>query len=409
MQNNHVIIAGGGFGGLSTAVFLARKNIENLKITLIDEKDYSLYYPILYEVACSDEELENQGDLKTCIALKFSDVLPKNITFLQGTVESVDSKAKTIKVGGRDLNYDYLVLALGSMSDYFGIEGLEENSLTLKSFPGAIRIRNAMQTLFAMQAEGQKPPIRVVIGGGGFSGVEMAGELTNLIEILQWKYDYPKNSVELQIVEGASQLLPGLDREVAETIHKRLSNMGVRISLDTRITKAEPSKLSLSTGETLNYNLLIWTGGVKSREVPILNDPDLKKDRKGRCEVDAKLTVCGGDIFMLGDNAAIAGKEGYLPQTATQAMYQAEYIVDAIAKRIAGEQPADFVPKEFPYIIPIRGKWAAWHDPNGFTKYGLTSWLAHRAADVRYFAKFLPYRKAFHLVWFGARLYSRND
>lgn len=409
MQNKHVVIAGGGFGGLSTAVFLARKNIENLQITLIDEKDYSLYYPILYEVACSDEELENQGDLKTCIALKFSEILPKNVTFVQGTVESVDSKSKILKVSGKDLNYDYLVLALGSMSDYFGIEGLEEYSLTLKSFPGAIKIRNAMQTLFAMHAEGQKPPIRIVIGGGGFSGVEMAGELMNLVEILRWKYDYPKDNVELQIIEGAPQLLPGLDREVAGTIHKRLSNMGVRISLGSRITKVEPAKLSLSTGETLNYDLLIWTGGVKSREVPILNYSDLEKDRKGRCQVDAQLTVCGGDIFMLGDNASIAGKEGFLPQTATQAMYQAEYIVDAIDKRLVGKQPSDFVPKEFPYIIPIRGKWAAWHDPHGFTSYGLTGWLAHRAADVRYFAKFLPYPKAFHLVWFGARLYSRND
>lgn len=410
MENQNkktVVVLGGGFGGLNTAVLLARKTRSNARIVLVDRNNYSLYHPGLYEVATADEEFTSIADLKHSIALPFAQILPREVEFMQGEIELVDQREKSVTISGKKINYDYLVCAFGSVVDCFGNQGLEHYCIHLKSLKDALYLRNQVEfTIQQHRQDVNKKMIRFLIGGGGFSGVELAGEVLNLCRILSWKYKYPMEKIEILIVEGSNQLLPGLPEELSRKIYERLKELGIEIRLSNLITEVGPNQIKVSTGETINYDLLIWTGGVRSVKIPFAQAA--RVDAKDRLIVDQNLSV-GDGIFAIGDNALILDvNKRPLPGNATQAIYQAEYVAGAIAAKLNGQTPEPFKPKNFPYIIPVSGKWAAMVMPP-MKFYGIFGWLGHRYADFRYFRRFLPIFKAFRLAWFDMALYSRND
>ncbi len=408
-MSKKIVIAGGGFAGLDLAKRLTAQKLPETKITLIDKNDYNLYYPNLYEVASSEEDFTTIEEMKDSVAIRFKDVLP-DVELARGVVTAIDAEKKFVTVSGHDLNFDYLVLALGSEVDYFGITGLAEHALTMKSVPDALRIRNQMEFLVeAHRLDVAKKLLRVVIGGGGFTGVELAGELVNLVNILSWKYNYPREKIELLVVEGTNQLLPGMPIEISQTINARLRSLGVQIRLNNMITNVSAGQASLNTGEILNYDLMIWTGGVKSAAMPFVQK--INCDRKGRAMCMPDLAVDGcHDIYAIGDNACIMDpNQKPLAQTATQALFQSEYLAAALVARIKGKEVKPFVTRENPFIIPVKGKWAVLHLPTGQTFYGFFPWVARRFADFRYFAKIMPLVKAFKLAWMETRLYIRND
>ncbi len=409
-----IIIGGGGFGGITCARLLARKARKyklNAEIILADRNNYHLYYPNLYEVATSEEEFVSIGALKKSIALPYAEILPKGAAFMQGEISEISPENKTVKIGGAQLNFDYLVLAFGSVTDYCGIKGLQEHALVLKSIPDALRIRNRAE--FAVQAASQdfkKKLLRIIIGGGGFSGVELAGEMLNLIQILSWKYNYPREKIELLIIEGSNQLLPGMPLHISEWVCGRLKKLGAQIRLENFVAEADRSSVFLNTGEKINYDLLVWTGGVRSADIPF--DKAMPSDKKGRLlESAASFCVQGCDfIFAIGDDAHVPDLHNVpVPQTATQAIYEAEYIAEAVMRKARAKQVPPFRPRAFGYIIPVKGKWAVLHLPSGLTWYGFLSWVARRFADLRYFSKLLPFGKAVRMAWFDTELYVKND
>lgn len=415
MQNkNKIVIAGGGFGGINCAVRLAaeiKNNKIDAEIILADRNDYHLYYPNLYEVATSEEEFAGIQVLKKSIALPYSEILPDNVSFIQGEISSIDAEHKTLNISGKVQEFDYLVLAFGSSTDYFGIKGLAENAFTLKSLTDALKIRNQAEFVFESNSmDVRKKLIRIVIGGGGFSGVELAGEMLNFIDLLCWKYNYPRDKAELLVIEGAPQLLPGMPENLSRKVFNRLKKLGAQIRLNNFISEADTSSVKVNTGEVINYDMLIWTGGVRAANIPLVQT--MPSDRKGRLmETAADVCVQGCDnIFAIGDIAHISDKNNIpMPQTATQAIYEAGYITSVIIKKLLSEKIPAFSPRSFGYIIPIKGKWAVLHLPSGFTWYGYFSWIARRFADLRYFSKLMPFGKAFRLAWFDTDLYTRND
>jgi NADH dehydrogenase len=410
----NIVIVGGGYGGLTTVLGLAKslkKNKINAKVTLIDKQNYHLCHPNIYEVATAEEEFTSNSGLRESVAIDFLKILPKEVEFIQGELQSIDQSQKNITVSNQKISFDYLVLALGSTSDDFGIPGVKEYTLTLKSLSDSLRIRNDLEFIFQMRSQDlNKKLIRIVIAGGGFSGVEFGGELLNFIDILSWKHKYPREKIELMIVEGAPQLLPGLDSEVSRRVYNRLDSMGTRILLSTMITKVEQSKVTLSTEEVLHYDILIWTGGVKSIDLPFAHPVDV--DKKHRCAVDEYLSLQGSSqtIFLLGDNACIMDKEKRpLPQTAVQAIDQGKYLAYAIEEKINNQKIVPYPTREFGYMIPVRGKWVIFHTANGFVFSGYIPWLVRRFADFRYYRSLMPFRKALRMVWRDTRLYARND
>ena len=404
-------------GGVNAALKIrSLVSAADADITVIDIHDYHLYYPYLYEAATSDEETLDLEDIHKISQFYFTDILPKSITFVQGKVEQIHATEKTITLLGEHvstspISYDYLVVALGATTDYFGIAGMAEHALTLKSFTDCMRIRNTCAEIVELHREDtHKPLIRIIVGGGGFSGVELAGEMVNLIKILAWKNQYPIEKIELMVIEGMNQLLPGMDKEVSARIHERLHDHNVQIRLNNFIKQVDTGHLTVSTGEIINYDLLIWTGGVRSARIPFVEQ--VSADPKDRVSVDDHCAVIGlTDAYVIGDNASILGPDKRpQPQTAQQAMYQAGYVGTVIAAKILGTAaPAPYMPKQFGLIVPITGKWAALKLSNGFTWYGYFAWLAHVYAYARYAARFFGWPKAIEMAYQTSKYLGRND
>jgi NADH:ubiquinone reductase (H+-translocating) len=411
-QEKTILVVGGGFGGLNTAIQLGRafEKDRNINVVLVDKNDYHLYYPNLYEAATAEEEFVSIDQLKRGVSFPFSEVLPKSVHFVHGELKSIDQSQKVAVINDKEIRYDFAVMALGSMSDDFGIPGVREFGNALKTVADAVKIRNAAE--FAIQShrlDVQKKTIRFVIGGGGFTGVEFTGELLKLIDIICWKNSYPREKIELFILEGAHQLLPGLPEHVSKKVAERLRERGVIIHFDSVITEVTKDQIKIKGGEVLNYDVLIWTAGVKSAALPFVQK--VQTDRKGRVIVNDRFQVADAEgLFAIGDNAAFLNANGMpLPQTAQQAVAESDYVVQAIAAAVNGKQAQPFHPKPLGFIVPVFGKWAALWLPGGTTWYGFISWLMHGGAAVRYFKRFMPLSKAISKVWFEERIFTRND
>jgi|SRR5579872_1436533 len=405
-----VVILGGGFGGVNTAALLAKKIGDKARIIVVDRQNYQLYHPGLYEVATSEEEFTTIDQLKRSIALPLKQILPKTVEFIQGEVELIDQSAKTVTVSGNRINFDFLVVALGSIVDCFGNRGLEHHCIHMKTLKDALYLKNEFEAVVEQyRMDLNKKMLRFLIGGGGFSGVELAAELHNLVKIISWKYHYPPEKIEILVVEGGPQLLPGLPKDLSEKIYTRLKMLGIEIRLNNLITEVHSGHVKVSTGEVINYDLLVWTGGVRAVKVPFKNP--VRLDPKDRIIVDQYLRAPGYEnIFAIGDNALILDADKRpVPGNATQAVWHGEYVAGYIVDKILDQPPKVFKPKNFGYIIAVSGKWAAMELPSHFKVFGFFGWLAHRYADFRYFKRFMSVWDANKLAWFDTEMYVRND
>ncbi len=413
-EKKNIVIAGGGFGGLNAAVLLAKKfaaHADAAKIIMIDRNDYHLYYQNLYEVAASEEEFTNIADLKHSVALPYSKALPKSVEFVKGDITAINESEGVITVSGSQINFDYLVVAMGATSEYFNIPGLNEDSLTLKSLEGALKIRSEFEALVEQhRLDEDKRTLRIILGGGGAIGIELAGELENLKAILSWKYNYPREKIETLVVEGAEHLLPGLPLKVGIAAQQRLHAIGVMTRTDSLITEVTRQHVVLNNGEIINYDMLIWTGGVRSVDIPFAQPA--QTDKKHRCMTEQNLGLHAyPNIYLIGDNACIMSGDGKhaMPQTATQAIDHAKYVSSAIAAKILGWRVPNYSPKQQPFATPIKGKWAILLMPNGFMLTGFLAWVLKQLAQVRYLWHLMPLSKAIRETFFEEQLYSRND
>lgn len=409
-----IVIAGGGYGGSVAAVLLSKYkrkyNLENLRVILIDRKDYHVHFSNLYEVATAEEEFTSLSQLKKGAVLPYKEFIPGNVEFLQAEISSIDLNQKIVIASGQTVGFDYLVLALGGEVEYFGIPGLKENAFTMKSVNDALKIRNAMEFLVESHRNDiDKRELRVIVGGGGAVGVELAGEMVNFISILGWKYGYPSEKIEIEVIEAAPQLLLGQPGHIARAALMRLKNIGVNTRLGSPIVSATDKNVSLKNGEVVNYDLLIWTGGAKSIAVPLAQK--FQADRKQRCVTGEDLTIVGYEnVFVIGDDACVMDDNKVpMPQTATQAIGQAEYVAAELIARMYGNATTKYIPQPSPFIFPVKGKWAIMYLPNGFSMTGFIPWLAKQFANVRYFMKLVGLGRAISIAWFQERIYSRND
>jgi NADH dehydrogenase len=408
----NIVIVGGGFGGLGAALGLEKKfqKNKNIAITLIDKRDYHLFTPNLYEVASSEEELVSLAQMKQSITLPFSEILRgKNIKFIKSGLKRVDPVKKQLELDHKQINYDYLILALGSRSDFFNVPGAEKFALVLKDLPDALRIRNQIE--FAIQAhkfDMSKKTIRLVVAGGGYTGVELAGELKSLADFLAWKNQYPREKIEIEIIEGSNNLAGGAGGRLSRDAYGRMQELGVRVSLTARISEVDRHFVSLLTGEKIAYDVLLWTVGVRAADCPMEVSG---LDKKGRLPVNEFLQVRGyQNIFTLGDMACVTDKNGRAAAPSAQdAEDQAKYLVYALPFIIKNQKPPlPYKNKKHGFIVNIGGKWAIMNY-NGIY---LTGWLAYyidKLAHLRYYTHLVGWYKAVKCVVFQMEIYGRNN
>ncbi len=408
MKTKYLII-GGGFAGLTLAKRLARF-FKGSDITLVNRTEFFLFTPEIYEVATAEEELVTQEDLKKSVSFSLSKVLKNlGVNFIEAEVKSIDLQKKTVSMQSKSIEYEHIFLALGSESEYFGIAGAKENALPLKTFQDALRIKNAVE--FSVQrgrSDVKKKLVRIVVAGGGYTGVEVAGELVKLVNHVAWKNGFPREKIEIQVIEGASELIPGLDSRLSRDASERLRDLGVRISLMSLISKVDPGIFELKNGERETYDVLIWAAGVKSTQVPIVQKTEI--DPKGRIKVNEYFQIKDySNAYVLGDNSCFTSQDGIVsPPTAQSAIRHAEYLGRIFPLLLKNQKPPAYNCPPHGYVIMIGGQWAIMKHGNWYVT-GRLAYFAKQCAHFWFFKDFLGWWRAAMLTIFEYEIFSRND
>jgi NADH dehydrogenase len=381
-SNPRVLVVGGGFAGLACARKLAGEPVD---VTLVDSHDYHLFTPLLYQVATA---LLNPGD----IAYPFRAILrrARNVSFHHAAVAAIDFERKVVRTGlGRELPYDRLVLATGSVSDFFGNPELAEATLGMKTLEQAQRLRNRVLACFehAAQAEGdeRRSWLTFVVAGGGPTGVEFVGALAELRRLAGREYrEFAAEDIRIVLVEGASEVLPSFPAKLGRYARKVLEQRGVEIRTGALIDSADEAGAVLRDGERIEARTVVWSAGVRATEPA--GTEALARGRARRLEVDDRLHPPGlPDVYAIGDVASPAGHE--LPMVSAPAMQQGRYVARAILAAGRGEEPPPFRFRDKGTMAVI-GRNAAVADVLGLRLTGFLGWIAWLVVHLYYIVGF---------------------
>ncbi|MDQ5971663.1 MAG: Pyr redox 2 protein [Patescibacteria group bacterium] len=380
-----VIIVGGGFAGIRCALDLAKKNLPNKKIVLISNKTYFEYYPRIYRVVTGESPLE------VCIPLEeiFKN---KNVEIILDEITGVDLKQNTITgSSGSTYHYNEIVLALGSETVYFNIEGVKERSYGFKSINEALNLKKHLHKVFDIYLSSKKEDVvaslHIVVVGGGPSGVELVGELTRYMPHLANLHGIDNNFVTIDMIEASSRLVPTLPEGVSARIHNKLHSLGVNIFLNRSVEKEDIDQI-LTKDMSMKSNTLIWTAGSKTNHFYGMI-PGLNLHRNGRVIIDEYLHAEGFEnVYIIGDaaNTKYAG----LAQTA---IYDGTYMANVIASKSANKKLPVYIPQKVSYAVPVGRRWAA-VSMGPLQIYGLLGYLIREIADLKFFLSILPWNKA---------------
>ncbi len=344
----NIVIVGGGFAGLTLAKKLANKAV---KVTLVDKNNYHTFQPLLYQVATASLTPDSIG-------YPFRRMVSplKNIVFRMAEVLHVDAKKKVLHTSTGTINYDILVLATGSITNFFGNEAIARQAMQLKSISQALDIRSvflqeferAVQLTDVEDTEGLKKALNFVIVGAGPTGVEVAGALAEIKrKILRKEYrEVNPDMMEITLIDATSRILATMSEKSSQRANDYLSKMGVRILLNTLVTSYDGHTVVLKDGQEIITETVIWAAGVKGNPVKgLIEDAYLPN---GRLIVDEFNLIKGHEfIFALGDIAQMSTTEfpkGH-PMVAQVALQQADNFAENVlrmAKKLA--------PKPFKYI-----------------------------------------------------------
>lgn len=403
----HVVIIGGGFGGLNAAKALRYAPVE---VTLVDRNNYHLFQPLLYQVAMS-------GLSTTEIATPIRSVVGKfrNTTVLLDEVRDVDLAAKEIHLEERadPISYDYLIVAAGSKTNYFGHPEWCVHGLGLKDLDDAIEIRR--RVLLAFEAAEREPNaaarrrlLSFVVVGGGPTGVELAGALAELSRFVlssDFRRARPEET-KILLVEALDRLLLPFDPKLSRMACRQLEQMGVQIRFGAMVKKIDERGVHLE-GELIEAGTVLWTAGVESRALSSKLGAPL--DRKGRVKVESDCSIPGHpEAFVIGDMAAFQGEKGELPGLAPVAMQQGRAVANNIVRSIREQRRLPFRYRDKGMLATIgRSRAVVEMGPLKFD--GLAAWLTWVVVHVWYLVGFRN-RVAVLTDWFYSYLtYKRGS
>jgi len=334
MAKPRVVILGGGFGGLAAAEALGT----DADVTIVDRNNYQTFLPLLYQVATAGMAADN-------VAFPIRAAIRKTQTkFRLGSPIAVDHKNKTVKLDSSEvLPFDYLVVALGSVTADFGIPGVADHTLGMKSVQESIVIRSEVMRRFEDLCRFEdKTRLKIVVIGGGPTGVEMSGALAELVRgPLKNDNQEAAKLIDVYLVEAGPRVLPMFAESLTTRTVKDLEKLGVNVLLNTAVSSVESGRINFASGESIDSQIIIWAAGVKGS--PALANLSLPVVAN-RLDTQPTLQVTDYPyVLAVGDDSGAKGANGrYLPQVAPVAMQQGRFAAKQILKLAKGEALSEF-------------------------------------------------------------------
>jgi len=334
LQKPRVVILGAGFGGLTAA----RKMAGFADVTVVDRHNFQTFLPLLYQVSTAGLAADH-------VAHPIRGALRKTgVQFRMGTPLSVDHKNNTVKLDSSEvLEFDYLVVALGSANADFGIPGVTEHALGMKSVHEALNIRAEVLRRFEDLCRFEDDTIfSITVVGGGPTGVEMAGAFAELVQgPLKHDQKHAAAHIKINLIEAGPRILPMFSEKLSAHGKKDLEKLGVTVHLNTAVKEIKPRSIEVSDGRTIASEVTVWAAGVKGEPTAAkLNLPLINT----RIDVDNTLQVKNyPHIFAIGDIAGFVGENGrMLPMVAPVALQQGRYVAQQIKRIAAGQELKPF-------------------------------------------------------------------
>jgi len=413
-EPTRILILGGGFSGISILRELETtlKDIKNVKITLVNEDNFFLYTPMLPELASGSIRPSNIS-----IPLR---MMCKKAEFIQAKVSSIDLNCKMVAITRpfdgkvRVLPYDYLVVAIGSTTNFFGNKRIEKHAFTLKTIQDAIGIKtHLIHMLEIADAEeneaAQEKLLTMVVVGAGFAGVETIGELNHFVRdsVKSFYHNINPDNIKMILLAASNSILPELGETVGKKAMETLQKAGVKIILNTKAVDAGEDYVFLGSGETIPCDTLLWTAGVTLD--PVVTNLDCEH-KSGRIVVDGYLKLPKTqNVYALGDCAAITDTKtgGLYPPTAQHALRESRIVAHNLKCSIIGKDK----PKQFNYeskgMMAIIGKRQGIAAITGHVITGIAGWVIWRT----YYLGMLPtFEKKFKVaIDWTVNLFFKRD
>ncbi len=370
-----IVIIGGGFGGLSLAQKLSKKDVQ---VVLLDKNNYHTFQPLLYQVSTGGLEPDS-------IAYPIRKVLKdySNFYFRLAEVQEILPKEKSIITTIGNLTYDYLVIATGSETNFFGNKEIEKNAMAMKSIPQSLNLRslileNFEQALLTDEMHERDALMNFVIVGGGPTGVELAGALAEIKKGVLPK-DYPDldtRRAQINLVQSGNCILPGMSKKASEKAEEFLEKLGVEIWTNTRVTSYDGKTVTTKTDLIFNSATVVWAAGVMGSTIKGIDAEELLA-RGNRIRVNEFNQIPSyPEIFAIGDVACIENKDtprGH-PMMAQPAIQQGKNLGENLVRLLDGEDLKPFTYKDKGSMATI-GRNKAVADTKNFKFQGIFAWF----------------------------------
>lgn len=370
MAAKRVVILGGGFGGVKAALELSQD--QRFAVTLISDEDSFRYYPALYHSAT--------GGARRVSEIPLAEIFTEHsVKLVKARATHIDRpKQRIMTKGGGAITYDIVIVALGVVTNYFGIEGLDQHSYGIKSIAEAEKFK---QHLHQQLISDGKPDPHYLVVGGGPTGVEVSAMLPGYIRQIMKHHGIKHRAVQVELIEAAPRILPRMSKDISRTITKRLRTLGVSIHTNQKVEAARPDALVIN-GKPVMSQTVAWTAGIACNPFLVQNHFEMTPHCKAK--VDEYLQT-EPNIYVLGDNA-----ETEFSGVAQTALHDAVFVARNLKRLADGKDPHTYKPKQPTYVIPVGPNWAA-VVKGGIKIYGRLGWWLHQMTDLANYKQYQPW------------------
>ncbi|GMA59993.1 NAD(P)/FAD-dependent oxidoreductase [Alicyclobacillus fastidiosus] len=370
-----IVIVGAGYAGMAAAAHLDKAGTP---FTIVNNHDYHYLTTLLHEAAGGRGPGENyRVPIKEVLRQDSSQLVIDEIT-------GIDREKKVVIGKSGQYEFDYLIYGMGWISEYFGIKGLKENSLSITNLDTAVQIREHIENEFKAYAnDGDKRHLRIALGGAGLTGIELMGELLEYLPELCKSLNISFSEVDLQCIEAMPTILPMVAAHLRPYVIETLTKKGGRLRTNTKIMEVTPGVVHLDGGETVEAGTIVWTGGVRAN--PLLTDAGFNVDRRGRGKVNSFLQSSDDDhIFIVGDSAWAEDENGKpFPPTAQMAEQMGALAAHNLLGLLSGQPMKSFKPRNWGTLCSL-GSDVGVGDAFGVPIKGVTAALAKEGSKAKY-------------------------